>query len=87
MGKRNVSIAMTQDLQKVLNDAAEKKNWPKSKIIQTLLEKHLDLVVNDGTIPIIIQVPSILKEHPDALRQWLSKKLEAIINHWNEETC
>ena len=72
---------ITADLEfrELLNSAAKKAGKSVSGLIKMLVEKHLSLIVNEGDdIPIIIRVPTHLKEDEEELKKWLSLKSEAI---------
>jgi len=74
-----MSVSMPQEMQDLLSESAKKMGWNKSELIRKLLAKHLDLIVNDGDeIPVILKIPSDLREDPDNLRKWLYAKADAI---------
>lgn len=70
---------MPPEMQEHLSDSAKKMGWNKSELIRNLISKHLDLIVNDGEeIPVILRIPSSLREDSDELRKWLYAKSDAI---------
>lgn len=79
--KKPISLSVDQELHELLRISAKKENMNISELVRNLIEKHLDLVVNDGEeIPIILKVPSTLRGDEAGLRSWLQVRLESIIS-------
>ena len=89
-GKSEIySCSATQDFIDKLDSAARKMGWSRALLVRTLVNRHMDLVVNDRDeepviswvnkqkeIPIILRVPSKLQGDPEGLRAWLGVKME-----------
>lgn len=77
-----MSLSIDADMQKLLKESAKKAGLNRSQLIRQLVEKHLNLLVNEGEeIPIILKVPSHLRGDTEGLKTWLAAKTEAIIKH------
>lgn len=75
-----MSLSIDADMQKLLKDSAKKAGLNRSQLIRQLVEKHLNLLVNEGEeIPIIVKVPAHLRGDAEGLKAWLAVKTEAII--------
>lgn len=69
------SCSATEDFIEKLDSAARKMGWGRSELVRTLVNKHLGLVVNDkDEVPIVLRVPSRLRNDPEGLRKWLDVK-------------
>ena len=77
-GKSEIySCSATKDFIEKLDSAARKMGWRRSFLVRQLVNKHLNLVVNDtDEIPIILWVPNGLRSDPDGLRKWLDVKVD-----------
>ena len=75
-----MSLSIEPEMHDLLKNAAKKAGCSVSSLIRKLVDKHLNLIVNEGEeIPIILKVPTYLKEDEDALRKWLALKSDAIV--------
>ncbi len=85
---KNMSIAMSPEMQDLLKESAKKAGYSSvSYLIRILVEKYLNLVVNDGEeIPIILRVPSHYRGDKEALEKWFQVKTNAIVNKLSEDT-
>jgi hypothetical protein len=82
-GKKKVmSLSIDPELHEELKIAKKRSGYDSvSAILCDLAERHLDLVVKNGDeIPIILRVPSELRDNKEGLEEWLSVKTAAIIN-------
>jgi len=79
--KKPMSVSVDPEMKKELEATANRGGFKNtSEMIRTLIEKHLDLVVNDGEeIPIILRIPVDLKGDKERLSDWLQKKSTAIL--------
>jgi len=75
-----ISASVRPKIKQILDEAKLKTGKSKSVIISDLVNKYLDLVVNDGDeVPVILRIPALLKGKPDELRDWLEARSEAVI--------
>ena len=57
-----------------------KMGWSTSQLVRELVNKYLDLIVQDEDIvPVILRIPGKIKDNPEQLQAWLKIKEEAII--------
>lgn len=76
-----VSLSLTPDIHALMKASADKAGWNLSELVRNLVEKCLNLVVEDGiTTTVAIDVPAHLKSDPVAMREYLNTKVEAIVN-------
>jgi hypothetical protein len=76
-----MSLSVKPEMQDLLKDAAKKRGSSVSELVRTLIQKHLNLVVNDGgEIPVILRIPASLKGDPTSLRQWLNSRTDKIVS-------
>jgi hypothetical protein len=74
-----MSLSVEPEMVELLSNAAKKMGWSRSELIRKLVQKHLDLLLNeDEKIPIILRVPQELKGNELELRRWLNQKVEGI---------
>lgn len=75
-----MSLSVRPEMHTTLKVSAKQVGCSVSELIRRLVDKHLDLVVNDDEyIPVILKVPVKYREHPEILSQWLTAKSEAIV--------
>ena len=75
-----MSISVKPETQDLLKVAAKKSGRSVSDLVRVLVEKHLSLVVNDGNdIPVVLRIPSNLKEDGVALKTWLDSRSEGLV--------
>lgn len=74
-----MSLSVEPEMQELLKNSAKKLGYSVSQLVRDLVDKHLDLLVNDGEkIPVILWVPVNLRDDSEGLRDWLNVKTEAI---------
>jgi hypothetical protein len=75
-----VSLSLDPEMHEQIKSSARKLGHKNvSQVIRDLVSKYLGLLVNDSDdIPVIIKIPSELKDNPDKLKSWLYQKSEAI---------
>ena len=75
-----MSLSIEPEMANLLTTSAKKAGCSRSELIRDLVEKHLSLLVNEGEeIPVILKIPTHLKEDEKALRDWLAVKSEALV--------
>ena len=80
-----MSLSIDPELHSQLKFAAKKQQASVSKVLRDLVEKHLDLVANDGNeIPIILRVPAQLKGDEEGLKNWFSGRVDGIVKKLSE---
>ncbi len=79
--KKPVSVSFSDDMKELLESSYKHAGYAsKSALVRELAEKYLDLLVNDGSIsPVVLRIPTCLKEDPEKLRQWLNVKVDVIV--------
>ena len=77
-----MSLSISPDVHLELKSAAKKGGFSSvSKMLRELIDRHLDLLVNDSEeIPIILRVPGNLRGDKTGLESWFSKKSTAIVD-------
>jgi hypothetical protein len=81
-----MSLSIEPEMQDLLKASAKKAGCSVSSLIRNLVEKHLSLIVNDGDeIPVILKIPTHLKDDPEGLQKWLGIKVEAIVKALSSE--
>jgi metal-responsive CopG/Arc/MetJ family transcriptional regulator len=82
-----MSLSLDSDMYELVKNSSKKLGHKNvSQMIRDLISKYLDLLVNDNDeIPIIIRVPSNLKENPEELRSWLNTRTEAVVKTLSEK--
>jgi hypothetical protein len=74
-----MSLSVEPEMKVLLENSAKKMGWSTSELVRKLVNKHLNLVVNDGEeIPIILRVPSALKGNAEEIKLWLTQRVEGI---------
>jgi hypothetical protein len=82
---KNMSIAIEPEMKTLLSVSAKKLGCSVSELIRTLVNKHLDLVVNDEEmIPVILKVPSNLKGNTQELQGWFDARVNMIVKKLGE---
>lgn len=75
-----ISLSVEPQTVEMLDNARKKMGWSRSDLVRRLVHKHLNLLVNDSDeTPVILRVPADIKGDPEALRDWLNKKVEGIV--------
>jgi hypothetical protein len=82
--KTNVmSLSIEPEIQQQLMlYAKQRTKGNKSKAIRDLVERYA--IVEEDITPIMIKVPSKLKEEPEELEKWLNVKFHAILKALSE---
>ncbi|RDJ35275.1 MAG: hypothetical protein DWQ19_10700 [Crenarchaeota archaeon] len=74
-----MSLSVETRTHDLLKSSAKKAGVSVSSLVRDLVDKHLNLIVNEGEeIPIILKVPTHLKGDENGLRKWLYVKTDAI---------
>lgn len=82
-----LSISMEAELQDTLKNSAKKSGHSVSQLVRELVDKYLDLIVNDkNDIPVIVRIPGHLRYNQEELKKWLQVKVDAIVNALTETT-
>lgn len=78
MAKINVTnIAIDASIKEILKQTAEKQEISVGKVVKNLVDKYL--VVDNSVVPVIIKIPSNLKNDPANLKIWLDHRVAGII--------
>lgn len=72
-----MSLSIESDMQDKIKEHAKTRKVSVSKLIRDLVEKYL--INEEDVFPIILKVPTKLKEDPDNLQKWLETRVEAIV--------
>lgn len=73
-----VSYSMPMEMQLKLKRVKEKKGYKSvSKLIRDLVDKYVS--EDDDVIPVVLKVPAQLRGNADALRQWLTNRVPAVV--------
>lgn len=72
-----MSLSIESDLQDKIKEYAKSRKVSVSKLIRDLVEKYL--INEEDVFPIILKVPTKLKEDPENLQKWLETKVGAIV--------
>lgn len=76
-----MSLSVPPEMQQELKDAAKKLGISVSQLVRDLVERYLHLMMNDGDdTKILLKIPNYLKEEKEELRNWLSTKVEALVD-------
>jgi hypothetical protein len=77
-----MSLSLDPEMHELIKNSAKKLGHKNvSQLIRDLISKYLDLLVNDADdTPVIIRIPSELRDDPERLRSWLRIKADAITN-------
>lgn len=75
-----MSLSLDPEMHELIKNSAKKLGHKNvSQLIRDLVSKYLDLLVNDtDDIPVILRIPSHIKDNPEELRSWLHFKSDAI---------
>lgn len=66
------------EMQLKLKRVKEKKGYKSvSKLIRDLVDKYVS--EDDDVIPVVLKVPAQLRGNADALRQWLTNRVPAVV--------
>ena len=75
-----MSVSVETELHDKLKVASKTTGKSVSDLVRSLVDKHLELVVNDGEeIPVILHVPSSLKGESEGLKNWFNTRVDAIV--------
>jgi metal-responsive CopG/Arc/MetJ family transcriptional regulator len=76
-----MSLSLDSEMYDLVKNSSKKLGHKNvSQMIRDLISKYLDLLVNDkDEIPVILRVPSNLKENPKELEEWLSVRTQALV--------
>lgn len=76
-----MSLSLDSDMYDLIKTSSKKLGHKNvSQMIRDLINKYLDLLVNDNDeIPIILKVPSNLKNKPQELESWLKVRTDAVV--------
>lgn len=75
-----MSLSLDPEMHDLIKNSAKKLGHKNvSQLIRDLISKYLEIHVNDSDdIPVILRVPSVLKDDPEKLKSWLHIKADAI---------
>ncbi len=75
-----ISLSLDPDMHELIKVSAKKMGHKNvSQLIRDLISKYLDLHVNENDdIPVILRIPSDVKDDPKSLEKWLNFKAKAI---------
>jgi hypothetical protein len=74
-----MSLSVEPEMQDLLKISSKKLGCSVSALVRDLVNKHLDLLVNDGEeIPVILRIPTGLKGDKESLEKWLASRVSAI---------
>ncbi len=85
-----MSLSLDSEMYELVKSSSKKLGHKNvSQMIRDLISKYLDLLVNDkDEIPIILRVPSELKDNPVELEKWLSVRTQALVKALcDDENC
>lgn len=76
-----MSLSLDSDMYELVKTSSKKLGHKNvSQMIRDLISKYLDLLVNDNDeIPIILKIPSNLKNNPQELEAWLKVRTDAVV--------
>lgn len=82
-----MSLSLDSEMYDLVKSSSKKLGHKNvSQMIRDLISKYLDLLVNDkDEIPIILRIPSELKENPKELEEWLSVRTKALVKALSDE--
>lgn len=76
-----MSLSVLPDVRDTLRESARRSGKSVSGLVSELIQKHLHLVVSDGTeISVILKIPQQLKGDKDRLKSWLDSRTEGILS-------
>lgn len=73
-----LSLSMDADIQDKLKIVAKKRNVSVSKLIRDLADRFLN--EEDNVDMVILKVPKELRKNASALKDWLSHRVDAVVN-------
>lgn len=79
---KNMSIAIDKEMKEIIESAAKKTGKSNSSFVRDIVEKYINLEVNDGEeINIVLQIPVAFKSKNKEtdLRAWLQSKTNEIV--------
>lgn len=84
---RIMSLSLDAEMYDLVKSSSKKLGHKNvSQMIRDLISKYLDLLVNDkDEIPIILRVPSELRNDPKELEDWLSVRTQALVKALSNE--
>lgn len=75
-----MSLSVEPEMQELLKNSSKKMGCSVSSLVRDLVDKHIDLIVNDGEeIPVILKIPTNLRGNPDQLKEWLDSRVAGIV--------
>jgi hypothetical protein len=76
-----MSLSLDSEMYELVKTSSKKLGHKNvSQMIRDLISNYLNLLVNDNDeIPIILKIPSNLKNNPQELEDWLKTRTEAIV--------
>lgn len=80
-----MSLSISPEMKELLKNSAKKAGKKGiSELLRELIEKYLPLMVNEGEeYPIILKIPSYLREDNEQLRAWFHSKIDT----WVAQIC
>lgn len=77
-----MSLSLDPEMHDLIKNSAKKLGHKNvSQLIRDLVSKYLGLLVNDADdTPVILRIPSDVREDSEKLRAWLHIKADAIAN-------
>jgi len=86
MAKENkikiMSLSLDLEMYDLIKNSAKKLGHKNvSQLIRDLVAKYLDLLVNDSDdTPVILRIPSVVRDDSEKLKAWLHIRADAITN-------
>jgi len=78
--KTVMSLSVEPEMHALLKKSSLKMGWSTSQLVRELVNKYLDLIVQDEDIvPVILRIPGKIKDNPEQLQAWLQIKQDAIV--------
>jgi|SaaInlV_100m_DNA_2_1039680.scaffolds.fasta_scaffold03886_11 hypothetical protein len=75
-----MSLSVEPEMQELLKNSSKKMGCSVSSLVRDLVDKHIDLIVNDGEeIPVILKIPTSLRGNPEDLKVWLDSRVSGIV--------
>ena len=75
-----MSLSVEPEMQELLKNSSKKMGCSVSSLVRDLVDKHIDLIVNDGEeIPVILKIPTSLRGNPEGLKAWLDSRVSGIV--------
>ena len=75
-----MSLSVEPEMHELLKESAKKMGWSTSQLVRELVNRYLDLVVqdNEDMQPVVLRIPGKVREDKEKLREWLQFKANAI---------